>query len=729
MNINPKQMKFSIRKISMLVAIATLPVSLRAQEIPIYRDASKPIEERIDDALSRMTLEEKVGLLHADRSYGSAGVPRLGIPENNLSDGPSGLRPEMVWQTWIHAGMSSDSCTAFPALVCLAATWNPEMGHLFGKSLGEEALYRDKNMLLGPAVNIFRTPMNGRNFEYMGEDPYLTSKMAVSYIKGVQENHVSACVKHFAVNNQETKRTTINTIVDERTLHEIYFPAFKAAVQVAGVWAVMGAYNKFNGQYCCHNSYLLNDVLRGEWGFDGVVVSDFGGTHDTQEAIDNGLDMEFGTDLGSLEAFQNYRLGKPYLKLLKQNETSEKVLNEKVRRVLRMMYRTNMSEGRPWGTLASEEHAMAARKIAEEGIVLLKNNNKILPVNIGSLNRILVVGENAVKMMSRDGGSSEAKSKYEVVPLEGIRKYVADRIEVDYQPGYSSTASKSVNDSLHTEAVKAAKGADIVLYIGGMNKNLHMDCEGVDRESYNLPYEQDALIADLSVVNPSLVAVMVCGNAYAMPWHKKVPAIVQAWYGGTEAGNAIADVLFGEVNPSGKLPFSFPVKIEDNAAHAFNAYPGDGETVEYKEGIFVGYRWFEKEKIKPLFAFGHGLSYTSFDYGKITLDKKTIKSTDNITVTIPITNSGNREGAEVVQLYIMDMESSLPRPLKELKGFKKVNLAPGETVKVNFTIGKEALSFYTPERHEWVVEPGKFQILVGTASDDIRSSATFRVER
>lgn len=372
MNINPKQMKFSIRKISMLVAIATLPVSLRAQEIPIYRDASKPIEERIDDALSRMTLEEKVGLLHADRSYGSAGVPRLGIPENNLSDGPSGLRPEMVWQTWIHAGMSSDSCTAFPALVCLAATWNPEMGHLFGKSLGEEALYRDKNMLLGPAVNIFRTPMNGRNFEYMGEDPYLTSKMAVSYIKGVQENHVSACVKHFAVNNQETKRTTINTIVDERTLHEIYFPAFKAAVQEAGVWAVMGAYNKFNGQYCCHNSYLLNDVLRGEWGFDGVVVSDFGGTHDTQEAIDNGLDMEFGTDLGSLEAFQNYRLGKPYLKLLKQNETSEKVLNEKVRRVLRMMYRTNMSEGRPWGTLASEEHAMAARKIAEEGIVLLK---------------------------------------------------------------------------------------------------------------------------------------------------------------------------------------------------------------------------------------------------------------------------------------------------------------------------------------------------------------------
>lgn len=717
-------MKRYIKKIVLLAAIV-IPVPLWSQNIPIYRDTSKPIEERINDALSRMTLEEKVGLLHADRSYGSAGVPRLGIPENNLTDGPSGLRPEMVWQTWIHAGMSSDSCTAFPAIVCLAATWNPEMGHLFGKSLSEEALYRNKNMLLGPAVNIFRTPMNGRNFEYMGEDPYLASQMGVSYIKGVQKNHVSACIKHFAVNNQETKRTTINTIVDERTLHEIYFPAFKAAVQEGGVWAIMGAYNKFNGQYCCHNSYLLNDVLRGQWGFDGVVVSDFGGTHDTQEAINNGLDMEFGTDLGSIEAYQNYRLAKPYLKLLKENKASEETLNEKVRRVLRMMYRTNMSEGRPWGTLASEEHTIAARKIAEEGIVLLKNNKNILPLNVESLKRILVVGENAVKMMSRDGGSSEAKSKYEIVPLEGIRRYVGNRAKIDYQPGYSSTASKSVNDSLYTEAIKAAKNADIILYVGGMNKSLYQDCEGVDRQSYNIPYNQDDLIAALAMVNPALVAVMVCGNAYAMPWHEKVPAIVQAWYGGTEAGNAIASVLFGETNPSGKLPFSFPVKIEDNAAHSFGAYPGDGETVEYKEGIFVGYRWFEKKKIKPLFAFGHGLSYTSFNYGKITLDKNVMTSTDSLNITIPITNTGKREGAEVVQMYIMDKESSLPRPIKELKGFKKIKMVPGETVYVKFVVGKEALSFYDSAKHQWVAEPGKFQILIGAASDDIRSTASF----
>lgn len=721
-------MKHLIRRIGIFAVATVIPIGLNSQEIPVYRDASRPVEERINDAISRMTLEEKVGLIHADRSYGSAGVPRLGIPENNLTDGPSGLRPEMVWQTWIHADMSSDSCTAFPAIVCLAATWNPEMGYLFGKSLGEEALYRNKNMLLGPAVNIFRTPMNGRNFEYMGEDPYLASKMAVSYIKGVQKNHVSACVKHFAVNNQETKRTTINTIVDERTLHEIYFPAFKAAIQEGGVWSIMGAYNKFNGQYCCHNSYLLNDVLRGQWDFDGVVVSDFGGTHDTQEAIDNGLDMEFGTDLGSIEAYQNYRLAKPYLKLLRENKASVDVLNEKVRRVLRMMYRTNMSEGRPWGTLASEEHALAARRIAEEGIVLLKNNKNVLPLDIQSYKRILVIGENAVKIMSRDGGSSEAKSKYEIVPLEGIRKYVANRAQINYQPGYSSTASEAVNDSLQAEAVKAAKGADIILYIGGMNKSLYQDCEGVDRQSYNIPYNQDALIASLSAANPSLVAIMICGNAYAMPWYEKVPAIVQAWYGGTEAGNAIASVLFGETNPSGKLPFSFPVKIEDNAAHTFNAYPGDGETVEYKEGIFVGYRWFEKKKIKPLFAFGHGLSYTAFAYGKITLDKKVMKDTDNLTITIPVTNIGKREGAEVVQMYIMDKESSLPRPVKELKGFKKVKIAPGETTEVTFTIGKEALSFYDPARHEWVAEPGKFQVLIGGASDNISSSATFALD-
>jgi len=694
---------------------------------PIYQDVTKSIDERIEDALSRMTLEEKVRLLHANGGYRSWGVPRLGIPDNNPTDGPVGLRPEMRWESWEDAKANNDFCTAYPSLICLAATWNPEMGHLYGKSYSEEALYRNKNIILGPGVNIYRTPLNGRNFEYMGEDPYLTSQMAVSYIQGVQSNHVAACVKHFAVNNQETNRMNINTIVDERTLHEIYFPAFKAAVQQGNVWTIMGAYNQCNGQHCCHNQYLLNDILRKEWGFDGVVISDFGGTHNTKEAIYNGLDMEFGTSLGSIKAFENYYLAAPYLDLLRKGEVSEKELNEKVRRILRMMYRTNMSVDRPWGSLASPEHAGDSRKIVEEGIVLLQNKKNLLPLDITKLKKILVVGENAIRTTTNGGGSSEVKAKYEMLPLAGIQNLVGEQVEVVYQAGYSSKGGTS-GDSLRMEAVKAAKNADVVLFIGGLNKGPCQDNESTDRKSYGLPYGQDKLITTLTSANPNLIVVMISGNAYAMPWVKEVPAIVQAWYGGTESGNVIASVLFGVINPSGKLPFTFPVRLEDNAAHALNAYPGDGKTVEYKEGIFVGYRWAEKEKIKPLFAFGHGLSYTTFKYGNITVDKKIIKETDRLTVTIPVTNVGTRDGAEIVQLYISDNEASLPRPVKELKGFRKVRLAPGETCNVSFVVDKESLSFYDPVKHHWVAESGKFQAMIGSASDDIRAKITFELK-
>lgn len=720
MMINPKHF------IIALVA-ACFPLLAYAQELPVYQNVNLPIEERVEDALSRMTLREKVGLIHADRSYGAAGVPRLGIPENNLTDGPSGMRPEMVWQTWIHAGLASDSCTAYPALICLAATWNPEMGDLFGKSYSEEASYRKKNMILGPGVNIFRTPMNGRNFEYMGEDPYLTSRMAVSYIKGVQSNNVSACVKHFAVNNQEHQRTTINTIVDERTLNEIYFPAFKAAVQDAGVWAVMGAYNKFNGQYCCHNSYLLQDVLKGQWGFDGVVVSDFGGTHDTKEAIENGLDLEMGTDLGSIEAYNRYRMADPYIELLEKGEADEAVLDDKVRRVLRMIFRTSMSGRQPWGALASERHMEDSRKIAEEGIVLMKNENGVLPVNPAGVRRILVVGENATRLMSRSGGSSEVKSRYEVTPLEGIRKRAGSAVEVIWQPGYSSDEASNA-DSLRSEALKAARTADLTIYVGGMNKEYNQDCEGVDRHSFSLPYAQDELISSLAAAGGRMVAVMVSGNSYAMPWIDDVPALVQAWYGGSEAGNAIASVLFGDVNPSGKLPFTFHKRIEDCAAHVFGDYPGDGEKVEYKEGIFVGYRWTEKENIEPQFAFGHGLSYTDFKYGKARLDRRNMTSKDILKVTVPVTNVGKVAGAEVVQLYVHDVKSSLPRPVKELKGFRKVFLAPGETAEVTFELDKDALSYYDPAVHGWVAEPGDFKVMIGSASDDIRTECGFRLK-
>lgn len=700
-----------------------------SQTKPIYQDATKPVEERIGDALSRMTLEEKVRLLHANGGYRSWGVPRLGIPENNPTDGPTGMRPEFRWESWSDAKANNDYCTAFPSLISLAATWNPDMGILYGKSYSEEALYRNKNIILGPGVNICRTPLNGRGFEYMGEDPYLASQIAVSYIQGVQSNHVAACVKHFATNNQETGRMYINSLVDERTLHEIYFPAFKAAVQQGHVWTVMGAYNQLNGQHCCHNDYLLNDILKKEWGFDGVLLSDFGGTHSTQEAIDNGLDLEYGTALGSEEAFENYYLGNAYLQLLKSGKADEKVLDEKVRRVLRMMYRTNMSADRPWGVMNTREHTDAARRIAEEGIVLLKNEASILPLSLSGLKKIVVVGENAIRTVANGGGSSEVKALYEVTPLEGIKNMAGDKIEVVYQPGYSSgLKGASAADSLKREALKAVVGADVVVYVGGLNKEPNQDSEGSDRLSYNLPYGQDELIAELSKANPHLVAVMISGNAYAMPWLKQVPGILQAWYGGTESGNAIASVLFGKANPSGKLPVTFPVRLDDMAAHALGAYPGDGKTVEYKEGIFVGYRWVEKEKIKPNFAFGHGLSYTTFKYGNVTIDRKVVDATGRLTVTVPVTNTGSREGSEVVQLYVSDLKSSLPRPVKELKGFRKVKLAPGETANVSFTIDKEALSFYDPAQHGWVVEPGKFQVLVGSASDDVRAKAMFELQ-
>lgn len=716
------------KNIFIAIVSVLVPFVAGAQEKAVYQDISRPVEERVEDALSRMTLREKVGLIHADRSYGAAGVPRLGIPENNLTDGPSGMRPEMVWQTWIHAGMSSDSCTAYPALICLAATWNPDMGFLFGKSYGEEAVYRNKNMILGPGVNIFRTPMNGRNFEYMGEDPYLASRMSVSYIKGVQSNNVSACVKHFAVNNQEHQRTTINTIVDERTLNEIYFPAFKAAVQDAGVWAVMGAYNRFDGQYCCHNSYLLQDVLKGKWGFDGVVVSDFGGTHDTREAVENGLDLEMGTDLGSIEAYNRYRMADPYVELLENGEADEAVLDDKVRRVLRMIFRTSMSGKQPWGALASERHFEDSRKIAEEGIVLMKNERGTLPVDLSGVKKILVVGDNATRLMSRSGGSSEVKSKYEITPLEGIRRRVGDAAEVLWQQGYAPDVSEIVADSLREEAVKAAREADITIYVGGLNKELYQDCEGVDRQSFSLPYGQDRLIASLAAASGRMAAVMVSGNSYAMPWIDEVPALVQAWYGGSEAGNAIASVIFGDVNPSGKLPFTFHRRIEDCAAHVYGDYPGDGEKVEYKEGIFVGYRWTDKEGVKPQFAFEHGLSYTEFKYGKIRLDAKAVAVDGVLKVRVPVTNVGKTAGAEVVQMYIHDVEASLPRPVKELKGFRKVFLAPGETAEVTFEIGEDALSYYDPAVHEWVAEAGDFKVMVGSASDDIRAEASFRLK-
>lgn len=730
--------------VALSVLLACAPAM--AQEKPVYLDRSKPIEQRVEDALSRMTLEEKVAMCHAQSKFSSAGVARLGIPENWMTDGPHGIRAEVFWDEWDQASWTNDSCIAFPALTCLAASWNPEMSALYGKVIGEEARYRNKNVLLGPGVNIYRTPLNGRNFEYMGEDPYLASKMVVPYIQGVQKNGVAACVKHFALNNQEIDRHTVNVHVDDRALYEIYLPAFKAAVQEGDAWAIMGAYNKYKGQYCCHNEYLLNDILRKDWGFNGVVVSDWGGVYDTCQAAYNGLDMEFGTwtdglTEGASNAYDNYYLAKPFLALLKSGEIPEEVVDGKVRNILRLAFRTTMNTDRPWGSFGTEEHGLAGRRIAQEGIVLLQNNNRVLPIDLNKTSKILVVGENAIKVMTVGGGSSSLKVKYEISPLEGIRARVGDQAEVIYSRGYAGEASKA-QDGLGTgqdlsdprsaseliaDACEQAKSADVVLFIGGLNKNDGQDCEGNDRAALGLPYGQDKVITELAKVNKNLVVVNISGNAVAMPWVKEVPAIVQAWYLGSEAGNAIASVLVGDVNPSGKLPFTFPVKLTDNGAHTLGDYPGNGEQT-YKESIFVGYRWTDKEKIKPLFAFGHGLSYTTFEYGKIKADKTKMGVDDQITFTVSLRNTGDRAGSEIAQLYISDLKSALPRPVKELKGFKKVHLDKGEEQLLTFTIDKDALSYYDDTKAEWVTERGAFEAHIGSSATSIHSKVKFEVQ-
>lgn len=731
-----------------LTCIAALLFSITVSaQTPLYLDADQPITKRVEDALSRMTLEEKVAMIHAQSKFSSPGVPRLGIPEVWTSDGPHGVRAEVYWDEWNMAGWTNDSCTAFPALTCLAATWNPRMAALFGKSIGEEARYRNKNILLGPGVNIYRTPLNGRNFEYMGEDPYLASEMVVPYVKGVQSNGVAACVKHFALNNQEINRGHVNVIVDDRALREIYLPAFKAAVKQGGAWAIMGSYNRYKGQHCCHNEYLLKDILKGEWGFDGAVLSDWGGAHSTEEAARNGLDMEFGTmtngmNSGESNAYNSYYLAAPYLKALKEGKLSMDDLNDKVRRVLRLIFRTTMSKNRPYGSFATKEHLEAGRKIADEGIVLLKNDRNMLPVDTKKVRSILVVGENAVKRMTIGGGSSSLKVKQEISPLQGIMNRAGAEVKIAYLPGYASPleAEQDVKGAkrpeqkpidpiaLRDEAVNAAKNYDMVLFIGGLNKNGGEDCEGTDRKGLGLSYQQDALVSALAKANPNLAVVLISGNAISMPWVKQVPSILQAWYIGSAAGEAIADVLFGDVNPSGKLPFTFPVRLEDNGAIAMGEYPGDKDDVHYNESIWVGYRWVDKKNIKPLFAFGHGLSYTTFKLGTVKADKKNFTGDDTITFTVSVKNTGNRAGAEVVQLYINDVKSSLPRPLKELKGFQKIFLQPGETKDATFTINKESLAFYSDVENKWVAEPGDFKALIGTASDEIRSSIGFSYE-
>ena len=731
-----------------------------AQKPPVYLDSSRPVEERIDDAVSRMTLREKIRIIHAQSKFSSAGVPRLGFPDFWTDDGPHGVRPDVLWDEWEQAGQTNDSCVAFPALTCLAASWNPQMSLLYGQSLGEEALYRGKDMILGPGVNIYRTPLNGRNFEYMGEDPFLTSTMVVPYIKGLQSKGVSACVKHYCLNNDEENRFNVNVKVSDRALHEIYLPAFRAAVEEGKVWAVMGSYNLYNDEHCCHNSVTLNKILKGDWQFDGVVVSDWGGVHDTDQAVRNGLDMEFGSwtnglTEGASNAYDSYYLAAPYLKGISEGKFTTKELDDKVRRVLRLFYRTTMNPSRPHGFLCSDGHYAAARKIADEGIVLLQNRNSLLPLDVIKGSRVLVVGENAVKMMTVGGGSSSLKVQKEISPLDGLKaRLEKDGVVVDYARGYVGdvtgayngvTTGQNLDDKrspreLVDEAVEKALKADYVIVFGGLNKSDYQDCEGHDRKQYGLPYGQDSLVEALVKANRRLVYVNISGNAVAMPWRDRVPAIVQGWFLGSEAGEALADVLTGDVNPSGKLPFTWVKSLKQVGAHALNAYPGTwrkegGQQTpcniideDYKEGIYVGYRWTDLKKERPEFAFGHGLSYTTFAITNLRADRDALTRDGSITFTVNVKNTGRRAGAETVQLYVHDSKATVDRPVKELKGFQKVWLEPGESRDVSITIGNDALSFWDEAKGGWRSENGTFEARVGNASDNLKLKKSFELK-
>ena len=708
------------------------------------QSADKDIEQQIDNYLAQMTMKEKIGILHAQSKFSSAGVPRLGIPELWTDDGPHGVRAETLWDAWPSALWTNDSVTAYPSLTCLAASWNRDLAALYGRSVGEEARYRKKDVLLGPGVNIMRTPLCGRNFEYMGEDPFLAAQMCVPYIKGVQSNGVAACVKHYCLNNQEVNRHTVNVNVSERALHEIYLPAFRAAVQEGGVWSVMGSYNLYKNEHCCHNDGLLNGILKHDWGFDGALISDWGGAHDGDQAANGGLDLEFGThtngvDAGLKNAYDAYYLALPYLEGLRSGRYDTATLDEKCRRVLRLMLRTSMNKDRGLGSLNSPEHWADARRIGSEGIVLLKNDGGVLPVK-GTPSKVLVLGENAIKPMAVGGSSSSLKAQHEISILDGLRAalpgtdvvyeraYQGEPTIVGYNYSLYDISDPRSPQKLLDDALSALEGADYVIFVGGLNKGKNQDCEGADRLEYGLPYGQDAIVERIAAIRPDMVFVNVSGSPVAMPWADKVAGIVQAWYLGSETGNALADVLTGKVNPSGKLPFTFPVALSDCPVTTEEQYPGilgeDGIwQADYSEGIYVGYRWYESRGIKPLFAFGHGLSYTTFEYGQAKASSRVMK--DKITISLPVSNTGSVAGAEVVQLYISDTESSVDRPVKELKGFEKVWLEPGQTKTVSFTLDKSAISFYDESIHGWRAESGTFEALLGSASDNILSSVRF----
>ncbi|MFI5136228.1 MAG: beta-glucosidase family protein [Sphingobacteriales bacterium] len=689
------------------------------------------IDSKISSLIKKLTLAEKISLLHANGIFSAGGIKRLDIPEIMTDDGPLGVR-EDVKEGWGSANLTTDSATFFPNGSALAATWNPGLAYRYGHDMGEEARARGKNVMLAPAFNIARMPLCGRTYEYYSEDPFLNARLAVQSVKGIQSQHVAACVKHFAVNNQEFERDRVSVTIDERALREIYLPAFKASITEGNAWTIMSAYNKLRGIYCSENDYLLNKVLKGEWNFKGAVISDWGGTHSTVNAAKNGLDVE----MGSNPPYNTYYFADKLLDSVKAGKVSIKVIDEKVHRILWVLYHTDMSADLPKGAINTPAHSKTAYDIASESIVLLKNDQHLLPLNTSAIKSIAVIGDNATRTFHLGGFGAGVKARYEVTALAGLQNRLGKTVNIKFSQGYSGAYKSSgafVNDdtkgadpALVEQAVAVAKSCDMaILFIGG---NRDYESESRDRKDLSLPFGEQTLVDAVTAANPNTVVVVVGGAPYNIGQIKKSNrTIVWSWYNGAENGNALADILTGKINPSGKLPFTFPADLKDSPAFALNAYPGDNLQVDYKEGILVGYRWFDTKKIEPLYCFGYGLSYTSYKYSGFQTNKKSYKPSEYITATLKIKNAGKYAGKETVQLYVSKTGSIVDRADKELKAFKKINVAVGETATVTLSIPVKDLAYYDVKTSKWVVEPGKYKLLAGASSRDIEQSSVIEV--
>ncbi len=708
-----------------MACLLLFPLAAQA-EVPFFNPASG---SSIEATLAELTLEEKVRLLHGSAMFYSGGVERLGIPELAFTDGPLGIREEVSRDSWDALGLEDDYATYFPTGTALAATWNPDLALIYGEAFGREARARDKDILLAPAINLIRTPLCGRNYEYFSEEPLLIARMAVPYVQGVQRYDVAACVKHFAVNNQETNRSSISVELDQRTLHEVYLSAFRATVIEGEAGAVMGAYNRVRGIHVCEHDYLLNTVLKDKWGFQGLVVSDWNATHSTIDAARHGLDVEMGT---TSRAFEDFYFARPLLQAVRNGDLEEAVVDEMARRVLRVRQAIRQgSPDRAVGEINTRRHSNIVRDVAREAIVLLKNEDQLLPLDLDTIRSIAVIGDNATRQQSRGGFGASVKAAYEVPPLEGLQAALGDQVEIHFAQGYHPQYGGNPLDrawrrpidhrpdrELIAEAVELAQASDLAIIVAGTNRDV--ESEARDRPDLRLPFGQEALIRAVQAVNPRTIVVIVAGAAVDLSEvEARSSTLVWAWFNGAESGHALADVITGAVNPSGKLPFTLPRRLHDLGPHALDAFPGDGETIHYREGIHVGYRWLDRYGIEPLYPFGFGLSYTSFFLQAAEIEKDSVTADATIRIHVSLQNTGEQDGHETLQVYAAFPEASIDRPKRQLVGFQKVFLQAGEERRIPVEIPVQALAFFDESAHAFRVPAERYQLQIGTSSRDL----------